>query len=251
MEKIYPGYSGYKEVEALRVAEAYINNNQNLKEVIKYIENVSDSIGLSLKDYASLYATVIRIKPKVVLECGTGKSTSVIAQAMMDNQKNLSTDSLKLISMEQDKRWHEIAVSTLPERFKNFVEIHYSPVEIFDHAFFQGTAYSDIPKYPYEFVFIDGPKQYLDDKGNLCNMDFINILKKSNIPVSAFIDNRLNTVMVYSLLFGPSKVKYFKAWGHSIIENVTKNDILIDDKTKRKILWSYLVQQTYAKPDGI
>ena len=84
---------------------------EGLKSAIDYSNNKSDSSGVSYSDYYNLYSYVKQIKPQYVLECGTGKSTIVIAQAMLENRQENPSDirlnNMKLISMEDKKEWYE------------------------------------------------------------------------------------------------------------------------------------------------
>jgi len=207
---------------ALILAKKYIKAHRTLKEIIEYVDSVSDSIGLSLPDYVSLYSTLKRLKPQTVLECGTGKSTFIIAQAMIDNK----TDTPKLISMEENKQWYEASKTIVSKKF-DFVKVCLSDVNVYKHSFFCGSCYKSIPEHAFDFVLIDGPK--LTEQNNL-NMDFIRLLKKSKKPMSAWIDGRLITFSVFSAMLGRDKVKYYRPWNNTVIENVTPND-LKDDHT--------------------
>lgn len=207
---------------ALILAKKYISRHGTLREVIDYADGVSNSIGLSLQDYVSLYSTLRRLKPQIVLECGTGKSTFIVAQAMVDNK----TVNPTVISMEEDERWYKVSKSATSKRYE-FVEVCLSSVGIYKHSFFCGSYYESVPDLPYDFVLVDGPK--LREDNNL-NMDFIHQLKKSKKSMSAWIDGRLVTFSVYSALLGKNKVKHFRPWNNTVIENVTAKD-LVDDYT--------------------
>ena len=60
-------------------AQNYLRNNQELNEIILEVNKQSDSLGLSDFEYVRLFQMVRNVKPEYVLECGTGKSTFIIA----------------------------------------------------------------------------------------------------------------------------------------------------------------------------
>ena len=47
----------------------------------------------------------------------------------------------------------------------------------------RGTIYKDIPKYPYDLVFVDGPNQGNNKTGRMCNMDFKDILRILSLSI--------------------------------------------------------------------
>ena len=77
---------------------------------------------------------------------------------------------------------------------------------------------------------VDGPQ--LTDE-SFINVDLINILKKSNNPVSVWIDGRWSTVAMCRALFG-DKVISKPGWTHTEIYGATREDIFRDQKFIRK-----------------
>jgi hypothetical protein len=86
---------------------------------------------VELTDYVLLTQKIKITRLQFVLECGTGMSTLVIAQAMMDYCFELYGDDLKLISMEHNKDWCDQQLSIVPESFKSFVQITYTPLDLY------------------------------------------------------------------------------------------------------------------------
>jgi len=196
---------------------------------------------LSQPDYMVLYEAVKIYKPSYILECGTGMSTFVIAQSIKDNLLPKGK-SCKLISMESEKSWYLHQKSIIKnEEFGDFVEIIYSPIALFGYSFIRGTIYKDIPKYPYDLVFVDGPNQGNNKTGRMCNMDFIKIIENSENPITCIIDGRVHTSLAYTQIFGGGGVvKWYPSWDLTIIKNVTKYDMILsrglnDSNDKNKI----------------
>jgi len=200
-----------------------------LQSILKYADSSSESIGLSISDYVVLYEYVKKHKPKHVLECGTGKSTLVIAQAMLENSIEdpvaFPMESMKLISMENEPYWYEQSSKILPEKYRDFTEIHYSPLSTYTLSMLNGVIYESIPQYPYDFMFIDGPPQSIDSPLYACDIDFIKYVNTSDKPVAALIDNRKHTVLACALAFGRDKVTFYPDLGIGHVSGVTKDDL--------------------------
>jgi|SRR3990172_7923343 len=238
-----------RKTDILNYTKDYISKNKNLREIIEYANGCSKSSGVSLSDYVALYQTVRRNKPKFVLECGTGKTTMIIAQAMIDNCEESPCNELKLISMEHNKEWYDHAVSLIPEKFNGFLEIHYSPMDTYGYSFIRGTVYKETPDYPYEFVFVDGPSQGFEGEATMCNMALAKVVEMSEKPVTALIDNRKHTVLAYTMIFGVDKVKYYLDWSLGFVNGVTCHDMLLHDKNvMKRTIFKSAVQLDHGNP---
>ena len=229
-----------------RFVRNYLNHNKELEELLDEASSTSDSVGVSISDYIVLYEYIRRNKPKFVLECGTGRSTFIMALAF---EKFVLSDfpEAKLVSMEDKKEWYDHQVSTFPERFKDFVELRYSPIDSWSYSFVIGTVYKEVPDYPYEFVFVDGPSQGpIEQVGagvTMCNMDFVRVVANSDSPITGIIDNRKHTILAYTNIFGPQKVSLFSNYAFGLVQNVSKTDMILGDKTKMiKRVFPYLVK---------
>ena len=149
----------------------------SLREAINYANQNSESSGVSYADYLNLYTYVKNIKPQYVLECGTGKSTIVIAQAMLDNREENPNDTqlnnMKLISMEDKLEWYEQSKTNIPDKFTDFVEVHHSPLSTDSYSLITGVIYENKPHYTYNFKFLDGPDHIGRTRITQCYLDFI------------------------------------------------------------------------------
>ena len=234
----------------MAAANDYIANTPSLRDILAYVGGASTSVGLSMTDYVALYRKIRTYRPSFVLECGTGRSTMIIAQAMLDNLDGAPIDGIKLVSMEHDPKWYEHALSALPDQFKPFVEVRQSPLDVYSFSFVRGHVYKDVPDYPYQFVFVDGPPQGVEGEVVMCDMDFVRVVAGSETPVSAFIDNRKHTLLAYGLIFGPDKVSFYPEWRLGVVEKVTRNDMLLADKMlmRRTVFQSDIVRKEHGTP---
>ncbi|NNE87315.1 MAG: hypothetical protein HKN27_04505 [Silicimonas sp.] len=153
--------------------------------------------------------TILTYKPKVILECGTGASTIVFAAAIQKLHAQDATYQGRIISMESVAAWRDIAVSNLPEKYKEDVEIILGEREPYQIAFFRGYCHSNIPQLDYEFVFLDGPN-YDDDRGTSFCGDILKVLEWSERRfIRAVVDTRVSSVFVLQTLFGTRAVRYY------------------------------------------
>jgi len=231
----------------------YIRENK-LEHWLQQADASSASTGAELYDYVTLHSYIRTKKPTYVLECGTGKTTWIIADAL---HKNFTDGGVKgkVISMESIEKWYEEAKRIFPKELDTFVEIHYSPATTYMYSFIKGTAFTKVPDYPYDFVFVDGPELTITDDGQsyeTVNMDFIRYIKNTDRKVTAVVDSRLRTCVAYGVIFGKQRMKFYKPWMVGVIENVSGKDMLINEDGERL---NQLLQQTtshqFAEPSWL
>ena len=120
---------------------------------------------------------------------------------------------------------------------------------MYSYSFVRGTVYEEVPQYPYEFVFVDGPPQGVEGVV-MCDMDLVRVVAGSETPVSAFIDNRKHTVLACSLIFGPDKVSFYSELSLGVVSSVTRHDMVLGDKERmrRTVFQSDIVSKKYGTP---
>lgn len=191
---------------AIRAAEARLRQNQTLWSELQAYLKKSESVGCSYAEYLALYQYVRTHRPKQILECGTGVSTIILAQALVENE---AEDGIKghITSMEDNVYWHRTASQLLPEQYRSVVDIVLSP-KVEDHySLFHGVRYETLPDVAYDMVFVDGPDPDTADGIIVCNLDYIKVVAKSEKPVPALIQNRRINTYVYQKVFGYKKVR--------------------------------------------
>jgi hypothetical protein len=178
------------------------------------------------------------LKPEYALECGTGKSTFIIAHAMGKNG-----NGKKLVTMEESEEWakkqrealsyifnHKKANDWFPGETRNLIELIHSTTAVERHRIWAGSCYKSITNYPYTFIMVDGPAITNE---SFINMDLINILKISDHPISIWIDGRWPTVVMCRALFG-NKVISKSGWTHTEVYGAKQEDLYRDKKFIRK-----------------
>ena len=73
----------------------------------------TESTGCSWSDYATLHRRIRTLRPREVLECGTGVSTVVITYALAENAREGSEPG-RVTSMEDHQGWYEMASELFP-----------------------------------------------------------------------------------------------------------------------------------------
>lgn len=197
-----------------QLAKNYLKKHRLYSGIVELTKK-SGVTGCSLVDYVYLHHFIRKTKPQYFLECGTGVSTYVIAEAMNKYCYQFYGGDIKLISMEHDKEWHDKAVESFPGN--EFTEIKLSETFNYGILFVTGRGYKEIPSYPYDVVFVDGPD------GDFACIDYLKLLLNSAKPISAIIDGRLLTVLAFQAMLG-KRVTYFGDF--HLVKPTSKLDIL-------------------------
>ena len=180
-----------------------------LSEELKAYQSVSDTTGTQAITLWIAVNSIMRYQPKFILECGTGASTIVFSLAVEQLKLSHPTYSGRIISMESEKEWFDIARENLPEKHKMNVEIVFGPREKYEISMFRGYVHSNIPEYPYDFVFLDGP-DFSDDNGATFCGDALYVMEKFGLQdLRGVIDGRASTAFVMQTLFGKNSTSYF------------------------------------------
>ena len=204
-----------------------LRKNTELFNTLTDYRKISNSTGCSFSDMWILYSYTKKYKPKEILECGTGLSTIVMAQALMENEKQGHRQG-RITSMEDQEKWYRHAKSIMPDQLKPYIDLIHSEKVEYCYAIFRGVGYKNIPERPYELVFIDGPETTTPSDGMTAfDFDYIQLVKKSSNPVFGIIDKRIGTSYVYQKLFGLDKVKYDPKRNLCYVGPCTKKDLKI------------------------
>lgn len=177
-------------------------------EIDKYSKKTK-STGSKFPTLYHAIKTILIKKPNYILESGTGTSTIAIAYTILHLKKIQPDYDCKIISMESKKEWYQMAEKILPNKYRLIVEIILGERELYNYSMFRGYSHSNIPKKPYDFIFLDGPS-YDDENGSSTNMDTIKVrLISDKDNVSCVIDTRVSTVLMMQKIFGNQIVRYF------------------------------------------
>ena len=184
--KILSGIRGLLGEQARRKVFA----NPALRELVTVN---SPSTGASYFDYWLLYSHIRKTKPREVLELGPGITTLVIAQALSENGFG------RVTAMEDLEKYYDALDEIIPDRLRPHIDLQLSPAREVHWGPFRGKAYGEIPDRAYEFAWIDGPNY---DREREFDADILEIVAKSEKPITAFLDSRLSTGFFYRMIFG-------------------------------------------------
>jgi hypothetical protein len=184
---------------------------------------------VSYSDYGIMTSLIRQLKPLFILECGTGRSTWDLAEALRKNEEEFGIKGL-LVSVTDNLHWFNEAVSRFPKDLKNYTQIIFSARKDHAHLFIKGSVFGELPDYPYDLVFIHRPEVLSGAEGEtdpIVSLDFIEIVKKSTKSVTAVLgDAAPLSILVHSLFLGKGKIRYNEKKGFSIIENVNHSSLL-------------------------
>ena len=148
----------------------------------------------------------------------------VLAQALRENEAEGAPRG-RVTSMEEDEGWRNAAAERLPDELRGHVEILHSPKVDGFYKCFRGVQYESVPDRPYDFVFSDGPERHSPVNGDkLFNLDLIQVVRRSDRPVRAVVDNHYLTFYVLQKVFGLDKARYDATRRLLFVGPVTRRD---------------------------
>ncbi len=199
-------YLARKPIEA--AARRRVQANADLWSLIQAYLAKTESTGCQYVDYDVLYRRIRETKPREVLECGTGVSTLVVAQALRENALR---DGIRgrVTSMEDMEHWFEMATRLFPDELRDYAEIRLSSKIEDGYTVFRGVRYAEIPDRRYELVFVDGPGTLAPSDGTRSfDFDFLHVVRHAEHPVFGIVDGRLTTCYVLQKVFGRKKFRF-------------------------------------------
>ncbi|MHA1567537.1 MAG: hypothetical protein ACTSX7_19675 [Alphaproteobacteria bacterium] len=208
-----------------RRAHAILQANTPLWALMTQYAQGTAVTGASYSDYLTLYEQVRALRPVEILECGTGISTVVLAQALVENEAEGAPRG-RVTSMEDDQSWFEIAGTRLPQVLAPYVDLVHSPKVDGFYKCFRGVQYREVPDRPYDFVFSDGPDRHSPVNGDkLFNLDFIHVVRKAEHPVHGVVDNHYLTFYILQKVFGVDKARYSISHKLMFVGPVSRRDV--------------------------
>lgn len=228
-------YKKFIESLSLKLIKSYCKYRilKKIPDLENFIEK-SISTGASYIDYYTIYSMIIKRKYRVILECGSGVTTYIICKALEELEQKHNITGVKCVTLEEIDKYQKNLIEIFPDSLRKKVEFVLSKRCEKKYEFLTGVGYEKIPKLSYDFVLIDGPNSISPSDGiKKFNFDFIEVIlnNDSNKSVDLIIDKRINTVLAYKMLFG-KKIKYNKFLTLGFGTNVTKSDLLKNNKSK-------------------
>ncbi len=199
------------------LGERNLKRNLELWARVKEAEALTASTGCNYREYWWLYDFVRTRRPQFILECGAGISTIVMGFAIRDLELHGHTPP-KLISMENVPFYYENLVKLMPPEIDPYVEINLSDVEDVEFTCGVGRSYSNVPDYPFQFVFTDGPNLPEDETVPYFDCDYINVVRKAKTKVVGALDGRRSTRRAYQQLLSAARQAKLRNVGFYHIE---------------------------------
>lgn len=210
-----------------RFYKSKLKSDRELWEEIQAYQHKTKSTGAKYATLYNVYHSVLRLKPRGIVECGTGLSTVVICKAIEKICRHDPSYKPSFVSLESEEFYWKHALDLLPEKYRPMVEIRLSGLTEDAFSMFRGVRYENIPAGPYDFVFVDGPSYQTKQGGLSFCFDLIKFIEMSADPVYAVIDTRVSTVFVLQRLLGKKIVRYSDITRVGIVNAATKNDLAV------------------------
>ncbi|MGB5717823.1 MAG: hypothetical protein WBN81_12100 [Gammaproteobacteria bacterium] len=228
-----------------------IESAGELPRLLRTYLSKTESTGCSWSDYATLYRRIRTLRPREVLECGTGVSTVVIAYALAENARE-GGEPGRVTSLEEHQGWYEMAGELLPASLSDYVDLRLSPTVETQYWLFRGMRYRDLPDRPYSFVFVDGPSTLAPSDGvKTCDLDLVHVVNNARQSVSAIVDARLRSCYVLQQIFG-RRFRYDVFRDHGMLDSCNGDELnaLRDErqqafKRSRRLLGSTCFRSTF------
>ena len=195
----------------LRLFRSFIDNiSPNFfarKHVGHHAKVVSERTTGMFSDYRffHLYKHIMRLRPKSVIEYGSGSSTVFISELL----KYIHMESglkAKVVSYEQSEHFYDLLQENFPNELREYGEIILAPLQLQRFGDYRGLSYK-IDKYPKaaDLVYIDGPTRIKKDQNNpkfWFMSDIINLINNGCDVKFALTDHRFVNYLPYKKLIG-------------------------------------------------
>lgn len=134
-----------------------------------------------IEDLARLYGLVRERKVTTILEIGSGYSTTIFAEALLENKQEFSehpefkalrrNNPFELHTVDCSKEWLNKTLGRLRDDVKDMVNAHVSGTTIGTFNDRICHYYNNLPNITPDFIYLDGPFQH-DVKGNIDGTHF-------------------------------------------------------------------------------
>lgn len=134
----------------------------------------AEALAPDVVDSWFLYRCVRARKPRCVLEFGSGFSTSILAYALWENQRESAMDGGMLYSVETDPHWLEVTRRYLPSHLQHLCQLWLTDLEVVEY---QGTSvfrHVKLPEIVPDFLYLDGPG-LIDGKTTKISADLLDL----------------------------------------------------------------------------
>ena len=158
--------------------------------------------GCEWTDYRLLHQMILKYQPQCVLELGCGISTYVIADALKENGHG------HCWSFEEHARYANVTWARLPESYRKLVTLEVRPVSTgcYDTRY-HGRRFDYTARQCFDFVFVDGPTEYVDGQKGIC-LDLFRVPLGS--PCHVLVDGKRNSCEAYRNWWGCRTGRYHR-----------------------------------------
>jgi len=168
-------------------------------------------------DLLNVYELVRRLKPRTIMEIGSGCSTLMYAQGLYDNENNDGVaPGGRIITLDASEFWLDATMKYVPEHCRPYVEPSVVSSKLTEY---EGQEVSVVEPYPItniDFLYVDGGL-FGDNK---IGADAVMLEKLSDTPFTVLVDGRApSRRFLKEHLKGNYRFQFDKTQQWSLFEN--------------------------------
>jgi len=138
-----------------------------------------------------LYMATTYLKPKVVLEFGSGCSTYAIAQALADNARLGQPGHL--YSLDADPKWGRVTQEAMPAHLAELVTLTITEAVPCEYEGVPVWRFAQVPDVEPDIVYLDGPAL---QPGRTAAVDVLDMQDKLPVGCRVIVDGRKKNVLL-------------------------------------------------------
>lgn len=141
-------------------------------------------------DLINLYNQIKKLKPKNILELGSGQSTIVIASVLKELEQQ--GHQCAFYSIDQEEKYLKITMNSMPKKLNKYVKFFHRNIYVKKREGINMSFYENLPDINFDYVYEDRrDHESTPIAGDLLEIEEKNL--KKNIPFNFTIDDMFIT----------------------------------------------------------
>jgi len=203
-----------------------LSRYSKLKDLIVNLTK-ANKMSADISDCLALYEDILNIKPKYILELGSGTSTAAICLAIDKIKEKENNYSPVFVSIESRPKWFNYHKENIPKDLLCNVQLIFREEKIKILHGEEVAFYENIPIHPYEYIHVDGPD--IHGLGVDLQSDLISLEKHLNDKCLIVFDGRRNTSRFSRRnMSGFNFRRHSKTLNHMISKEKINNGFFLD-----------------------
>lgn len=177
-----------------------------------------ETTGASATDYYLLHRYVTELRPRRILEFGTGMTTLVMAAAM----REIGTGHV--VTVDHIDKFSKETQADLPAECRPFVDfvVTYTEPDDFDGT--TGLHYHDYPVGDFDLLYVDGPSLLIIGRAQFPGTDIFRAALQNGRSLDIITDRRLQTLNFFSM-YTDHEVAFDPCFGVGSIRQIRPDEV--------------------------